>query len=177
MNFYVGQAVRYKKKSAIDSELYKLGFISSIERVEGREAIYTIKHRNNLTIIGSLWEHELEALNLPDENRIDAINEAWKGEPEKEASPKVLEEALGLVYGDRGVAYGHPAVDYQRTAKLWGAILGIEMTAVQAIQCMIAMKLSRLCNTPDHRDSWVDVGGYAECGWRTVEYEKGNLDS
>jgi hypothetical protein len=90
---------------------------------------------------------------------------------------KVLEEALSLVYGDRGVAYGHPAVDYERTAKLWGAILDIEMTAVQAIQCMIAMKLSRLCNTPDHRDSWVDVGGYAECGWRTVRYQRGELDS
>ena len=75
----------------------------------------------------------------------------------------ILDVAHELVHGERGATYGHPLDDYTRTAKLWSAILGIEVTAEQAILCMIAVKMSRLCNTMEHEDSVVDCAGYAEC--------------
>lgn len=74
-----------------------------------------------------------------------------------------LQEAQRLVHGDRGATYGHPLDDYTTTAALFTAILGAPVTAEQAILCMIAVKLSRLTRKPDHRDSAVDVAGYAEC--------------
>lgn len=74
----------------------------------------------------------------------------------------VLQRANTIVQ-DRGKSYGHPFEDYQRTAKMWSAILGIEVTPDQAIKCMIAVKLSRLSQTPDHQDSIDDIAGYTWC--------------
>lgn len=68
-----------------------------------------------------------------------------------------------LVHGDRGEDYGHPMDDFTRTGRIWSAILGLdEVTPEQVALCMIAVKISRLCNTPDHRDSIIDIAGYAE---------------
>lgn len=84
-----------------------------------------------------------------------------------------LEEATRYVYGNRNNDYGHPAEDYARTAKMWSAILGIDITPQQAILCMIAVKLSRLTNDHTKRDSAVDVAGYAECLVRVNRREAG----
>jgi hypothetical protein len=73
----------------------------------------------------------------------------------------VLLEAQRLVHGDRGADYGHPLDDFSRTAKLWSAILGQDVTPEQVGLCMCAVKLSRQCNKPK-RDNLVDLAGYAE---------------
>lgn len=70
-------------------------------------------------------------------------------------------EAHGLVVGARGVAYGHPFHDFGRTAKIWSAILEIEVTPEQVGLCLIGVKISRHCNKPK-RDNLVDIAGYAE---------------
>ena len=75
----------------------------------------------------------------------------------------VLDEAKRLVYGNRNADYGHPYDDYKRTAAMWSALFGTEITPQQAILGMIAVKLSRLANDHTKRDSVVDVAGYAEC--------------
>lgn len=72
----------------------------------------------------------------------------------------VLEEAQRLVYGTREHDYGHPADDFERTAKMWSAILGVEVSAKQAALCMAAVKISRECHRPQ-RDNLVDLAGYA----------------
>lgn len=114
----------------------------------------------------------VEAKNYPgwicDDSNLELI------EPE---SQKIVDIAKSLVYGDRGETYGHPAEDYKRVALIWSGILGVEITPIQAIQCMVGIKLSRLSNTPDHRDSWVDIAGYAECGDRINRYEAGDKNS
>lgn len=71
----------------------------------------------------------------------------------------VLQEAQRLVYGDRQDSYGHPADDFGRTAKIWSAILGVDVTAKQAALCMVGVKISRECNAPK-RDNRVDGAGY-----------------
>ena len=73
----------------------------------------------------------------------------------------VLTEAEGLVHGDRNDDYGHPLDDFSRTAKMWSAILGVEVSAEQVGLCMCALKISRECNKPK-RDNMVDLAGYAE---------------
>lgn len=81
-------------------------------------------------------------------------------EPEPTDKKSVLSEAGDLVYGPRGEDYGHPFDDFKRTAKMWSAILGIEIRAEQVGMCMIALKLSRQCNKPK-RDNLIDIAGYA----------------
>jgi hypothetical protein len=72
----------------------------------------------------------------------------------------ILEEANKLVNGDRQASYGHPIDDFTRTAKMWSAILGHEVTAEQVGLCMCAVKISRQVNRPK-RDNMVDLAGYA----------------
>lgn len=72
----------------------------------------------------------------------------------------ILQEAEKLVHGDRQDDYGHPAIDWARTAKLWSAILDTEIAPQRAILMMIAMKVSRLCDRYKH-DSLADIAGYA----------------
>ena len=77
--------------------------------------------------------------------------------------PNILEEAMQLTAQDRQKVYGHPLEDWTRTAKMWSAILGIEVPVDKALLCMLAVKVSRLCKTTGHRDSIIDVAGYARC--------------
>lgn len=84
-------------------------------------------------------------------------------EPVMHPDTSIAQEAHKLVYGDRHAAYKHPAVDFVCTAKLWSAILGVEVTPYQAVLCMIGVKLSRAVRNVGHRDSLVDLAGYACC--------------
>ena len=73
----------------------------------------------------------------------------------------ILDEAKRIVHGDRGENYGHPFEDFSRTAKIWSAILGINVTPEQVALCMIGLKISREVNRPK-RDNIVDGAGYFE---------------
>ena len=73
----------------------------------------------------------------------------------------IEQEARRLVYGERAKTYGHPRGDFDRVAGMWSAMLGIPIDAEHVALMMIAFKLARLAATPDHRDSQVDVIGYA----------------
>lgn len=71
----------------------------------------------------------------------------------------ILQEAGKLVHGDRQADYGHPAIDWARTAKIWSAILGVDISPQKAIMCMVGLKLSRECSH-HKRDNLVDICGY-----------------
>jgi hypothetical protein len=47
---------------------------------------------------------------------------------------------------------------------MWSVLLGKEVTVRQVYQCMVAVKLCRLIETPDHEDSWIDICGYGALG-------------
>ena len=80
----------------------------------------------------------------------------WVGEDRT-----ILDDAKELVHGDRQIDYGHPLDDFERTAKIWEAILGCSVTAEQVALCMVGVKISRECNHPK-RDNRVDGAGYFE---------------
>lgn len=76
----------------------------------------------------------------------------------------ILEEANRAVNGERQENYGSQTLNFQRIAALWGPLLGVDVTPQQVSMCMIALKLARLVHTNgQHRDSAVDIAGYAEC--------------
>lgn len=79
-------------------------------------------------------------------------------------------EAHRLVFGDRHDTYDHPRIDYERTAGLFRAMTGIELSTRQAVTFMLCVKLSRIAAADDGnldastvRDSLVDLAGYADC--------------
>lgn len=76
----------------------------------------------------------------------------------------VIGEAADIISGERAAAYGDAAEDFGRIAAMWSAILGVEVPTEKVAMMMVAVKLSRLSQSPAHRDSWVDVIGYAGLG-------------
>ena len=73
---------------------------------------------------------------------------------------RLLREAETLVTGDRRASYGTPGENHGRTAKLWAAYLGREMTAHDVCMLNILQKISRLQHGSS-RDNLVDIAGYA----------------
>lgn len=81
----------------------------------------------------------------------------------------ILEEAQRLVHGNRGADYGHPIHDYERTGRIWGAILGIPDIDPRLCCLMMAgVKISREVNK-HKRDNLTDLAGYAECASMVAE--------
>ncbi|UXE04429.1 hypothetical protein SEA_FUNSIZED_58 [Mycobacterium phage Funsized] len=77
---------------------------------------------------------------------------------------QLLHDADTAISGDRQRDYGPVLPGFERIAALWSIILGTEVTAEQYAMCQIATKVGRLVETPNHRDSWLDVAGYAALG-------------
>lgn len=88
----------------------------------------------------------------------------------------LLDEAAETV-ATRGKPYGGVEDNFARIARLWTAHLAnryaddkkfhlgpptLDPTDVAIM--MILLKTARLANDPAHRDSWVDIAGYAACG-------------
>lgn len=73
----------------------------------------------------------------------------------------ICQEADRIVTEDRQNVYGHPFDDFSKTGRLWAVILGLPVvTPEQVALCLLQVKVSRLMNSPSHRDSMVDVCGY-----------------
>ena len=69
--------------------------------------------------------------------------------------------AARAVIEERGQVYGDASRAFERVARRWSVTLGVDVTPQQAILCMIDLKLARLGANPAHKDSMVDVVGYA----------------
>lgn len=87
--------------------------------------------------------------------------------PEVAVHRSVLMEAEEIVNGARRGAYGHPENNFGRIANLWNAYLAgkpvcaMPITPQDVALLMVLMKVARLLETPTHRDSAVDICGYA----------------
>jgi hypothetical protein len=87
----------------------------------------------------------------------------------KDLNESVLAEAERIIYGDREKTYGKPSRNLETIAKMWNAYLfkDIEAPAEGALNAkdvaamMILLKVARLANDQTHRDSIVDICGYA----------------
>ena len=82
----------------------------------------------------------------------------------------IADEAKNIVAGARRSAYGTPEDNFERIARFWQAYLentgrgDIKITAADVSPMMRLMKEARLCETPDHKDSFVDLVGYTLTG-------------
>ena len=82
----------------------------------------------------------------------------------------IADEAVAIVSGARRSAYGHPENNFERIARFWQAYFEntgraeAKITAADISPMMRLLKEARLCDNPTHRDSFVDLIGYALTG-------------
>lgn len=89
--------------------------------------------------------------------------------PKETTRTSVLMEANKIVNGARNKAYGDAEDNFRNIAGLWEAYFtnkgsDVVVTPIDVANMMVLMKIARLQWTPSHRDSWVDIAGYAACG-------------
>jgi hypothetical protein len=96
------------------------------------------------------------------------------------ARAQILEEAISIICGDRNVQYGEPDADFRRTANLLNAlefnVSGKPLESHHIAIIGIALKLSRMTWSPEKRDHWLDVAGYAACGWECAEHKTNSCE-
>ena len=77
-----------------------------------------------------------------------------------------LREAAGIINGDRNKQYGAPEDNFERTAKIWSIILGIPISNEDVAMMMVGLKVARYASKSGYQpDTWVDIAGYAGCGY------------
>lgn len=87
---------------------------------------------------------------------------------------EVLTEAIDSVTGERNEDYGPPARDFARIAGMLSALFldkcpgGFTAHDVALIQ--IVVKLSRIQESAHKLDHWVDIAGYAACGYQALSF-------
>ena len=67
---------------------------------------------------------------------------------------------------DREQHYGTPAENFETAAQMINAVLGKKtlrepLSSADVVMIMIAVKMARLTNSPDHFDTAADIAGYA----------------
>ncbi len=72
----------------------------------------------------------------------------------------ILAEAAAVLDARAGT-YGPADASLRAIAARWSLTLGQAVTPAQVVLCMIDLKMVRLAHDPAHRDSLVDVIGYA----------------
>lgn len=76
----------------------------------------------------------------------------------------ILNEANGIVNGARANVYGGPEDSFKTIGRLWGVYLDKQIEPADVAAMLALMKVARIRQSPNHRDSWVDIAGYAACG-------------
>lgn len=76
----------------------------------------------------------------------------------------ILDEASSIVNGERASTYGGPEDSFSTIASLWSSWLDKKVSTSDVAIMLAMLKMARLKKTPKHRDSWVDMAGYAACG-------------
>lgn len=120
------------------------------------------------------WDDENVAIgNGPWNVSIDKIEE-----PPKSPREELLQEAIKAITQQRNNTYGPPTQDFDRSAGVLNAlgyqVNGLPLKPHDIAIIITAVKLSRLMWSPDHKDNWVDVAGYAGCGWECANEANSN---
>jgi hypothetical protein len=78
----------------------------------------------------------------------------------KQSSAKAILNEAADILDDRGLEYGHPAINIKRISELWSSYFGREIDPLDVCICMALVKISRVVETPK-RDSFIDLVSYA----------------
>lgn len=119
---------------------------------------------------------------------IEAIrNTKQNGEQIERKEPTILDIAGQLVEGERNKTYKHPNENFRNIANMWNSYFlavggrdattqrdylnDIDVTKINEFDVsmlMVLMKVARLATNNTHRDSLIDIAGYARCAERIL---------
>lgn len=162
------------------------------------ESIWKPAQRKRTEYWQSMWERSMHNpknkpepvempgdLPYPENPKNTWTGDPWKGvrgtpnapcckeTPFSDEDLSVLTEAQSLVYGDRQASYGHPAVDFARTAALVNVLLASKLSKdlgpEDVAMFMVCVKLSREAHQHG-RDNLVDACGYLDCRERVLRF-------
>lgn len=86
---------------------------------------------------------------------------------------QLLFQAADIIDGDRNKTYGKPENSYGEIAKFWSSYLDIPLEPHDVAALMVLMKIARVKGSKgSHTDSWVDIAGYAACGYEVKQNTK-----
>ena len=68
---------------------------------------------------------------------------------------------MQTIIGNRGENYGNCRDNFKRIADLWSDYKGVEFSREDVAVLFMLAKIARLAQTPGHKDSLLDIGGYA----------------
>lgn len=77
----------------------------------------------------------------------------------------VLLTAEEAVCNDRNADYGDPEDNFDDIAKLWSAYKGTTFNRSDVAVLMMLVKIARMKTSPTVADHWIDIAGYAACGF------------
>lgn len=86
---------------------------------------------------------------------------------------EVLDAAADAVLRDRNATYDAPEHSFGLIAAYWSAHLDARILPHDVAVMMALLKLARIKASPEHRDSWVDLAGYAACGAEVAQANNG----
>lgn len=115
-------------------------------------------------LFGSVTSATVEHAQSYEDQRLDAIAAST------DIKAEIADEAKRIVGGARRSAYGKPEQNFERIARFWQAYFentgrgDVKITARDVSPLMRLMKEARLAESPDHRDSFVDLVGYTLTG-------------
>lgn len=134
-----------------------------------RDLVAILEHECDGVVVLPGWEqsrgaalevHVARSVDIPifDEDTGVLVKAPTKYQPPSDEN--VAETAQRLVGGDRQDQYGHPIEDFTRTAGAINALYGTDFGPRDIPIIMTCVKLSRVIQSPNKRDSIVDAIGY-----------------
>ena len=120
----------------------------------------------NVAEIEAMRRQAIDEINASCAEQIAALATST---PSMNIKALIADEAKRITSGERRGAYGKPENNFARIALFWTAYMqatgrDITITAGDVSPFMRLMKEARICETPDHYDSHVDLVGYALTG-------------
>ena len=78
---------------------------------------------------------------------------------------EILDAAKRCVCGDREQDYGSPEKNFEKIAMLWSIYMGHAVIARDVAAMLALLKIARIATGHAKEDNWIDLAGYAACGW------------
>ena len=89
--------------------------------------------------------------------------------PERHTLLDRFDTEMNTLTQRRGMEYGHPSIDFQRAAFIKRATSECPDPRLRHVLDMIATKMARLVQSPEHFDSWLDIAGYARTAIMVID--------
>ena len=77
----------------------------------------------------------------------------------------------------RDIEYGSPNVSILRISKLWSEYLGYPIDPHEVAICMLLVKVSRISEQAEHKDSYYDLINYATIAGSLATMDWDDLDA